>query len=412
MRISQLRTLAKTALSTNADYVLTANTTNGSNAKTLVNNFFPTITNYGSTTGAISLISAVANKNEFNLSKLVAGSTKLSITGGGGAADVSIDLGTVQFADITGTITNEQLAGLIDVTKKITGTLPIANGGTGSIATTYCTLTTNVTGTLPVANGGIGVTTLTDKGVLVGAGTGVVSGLTAGTNAQLLVGTTGSNPAFATPSATASISWGTAGGAISANVIGLPSLTGNIAWDAGANRTVQPTATSGVGDNLTLSGGNSSGSNSGGDLYLYAGTGGASDGGDIFIKAGTSATGGSKWGGDIRLQQQDGDTANITTMVRVYRNMIGISNDQGNLITPGANVAVLHVENSNTDTATMSVVNLEQNLTTGPFIKFTGTSDTDQTKSLSTDTSVGALTGHILVNVNGTEFWIPYYAQN
>ena len=104
----------------------------------------------------------------------------------------------------------------------------------------------------------------------MGNGTSAVSVVAAASDGQLLVGRTGNAPVFATPSATASISWGTAGGAITANVIGLPSLTGNIAWDAGANRTVQPTATSGVGDNLTLSGGNSSGSNSGGDLYLYA----------------------------------------------------------------------------------------------------------------------------------------------
>lgn len=408
MRISQLRTLAKTSLSTGADFVLTANTTSGSNAKTLVNNFFPTITNYGSTTGAVSLISTVANKNEFNLSKIVAGSTKLSITGGGGAADVSIDLGTVQFADITGTLTNEQLAGNVDISKKVTGTLPIANGGTGSVLTAYCSLTANVSGTLPVANGGTGATSLTANTVLVGNGTGAVSSITAATDAQLLVGRNGAAPVFATPSATASISWGTASGAITANVIALPSLTGNVAWDAGSNRTVQPAATSGTGDNLTLAGGNSSGSNSGGDLYLYAGTGGGSNGGDIFLKSGTTATGGSKWGGELAFQQQDGDTANITTMMRVYRNMVGISNNQATPIVPAA---MLHVEQANAAGA-IPVIELDQDDQDQPFIKFTGTTASDQTKSLSTDTSVGALTGHILVNVNGHEFWIPYYAQN
>jgi hypothetical protein len=34
----------------------------------------------------------------------------------------------------------------------VTGTLPIANGGTNSTSTTYCDLTANVTGNLPVAN--------------------------------------------------------------------------------------------------------------------------------------------------------------------------------------------------------------------------------------------------------------------
>lgn len=43
---------------------------------------------------------------------------------------------------------------LVSLTAGVTGTLPIANGGTGSTSTTYCSLTTNVTGVLPVANGG------------------------------------------------------------------------------------------------------------------------------------------------------------------------------------------------------------------------------------------------------------------
>ncbi len=40
----------------------------------------------------------------------------------------------------------------------VTGTLAVANGGTGTTSTTFVNLATNVTGTLPVANGGTGVT--------------------------------------------------------------------------------------------------------------------------------------------------------------------------------------------------------------------------------------------------------------
>jgi hypothetical protein len=45
------------------------------------------------------------------------------------------------------------------LTTDVSGTLPIANGGTGTTSTTFANLTTNVTGTLPVANGGTGTTT-------------------------------------------------------------------------------------------------------------------------------------------------------------------------------------------------------------------------------------------------------------
>ena len=43
----------------------------------------------------------------------------------------------------------------------VSGTLPIANGGTGTTSTTFADLTTNVTGTLPIANGGTGTTSFT-----------------------------------------------------------------------------------------------------------------------------------------------------------------------------------------------------------------------------------------------------------
>ena len=56
------------------------------------------------------------------------------------------------------TVSNAGLGGSIDLTAKVTGTLPIANGGTNSTSTTFVNMTSNVTGTLPAANGGTGAT--------------------------------------------------------------------------------------------------------------------------------------------------------------------------------------------------------------------------------------------------------------
>ena len=67
-------------------------------------------------------------------------------------------LTVVKTTALTGTITNAQLAGGIDLTAKVTGTLPIGNGGTNSTATTFVNATTNVTGALPIVNGGTGAT--------------------------------------------------------------------------------------------------------------------------------------------------------------------------------------------------------------------------------------------------------------
>ena len=72
--------------------------------------------------------------------------------------------GTVNGISLSGTVTtsgNLTLGGTlsgVSLTSQVTGTLPIANGGTGTASTTFANLTTNVTGTLPVANGGTGIT--------------------------------------------------------------------------------------------------------------------------------------------------------------------------------------------------------------------------------------------------------------
>ena len=73
--------------------------------------------------------------------------------------------------------------------------------------------------------------------------------------------------------------------------------------------------------------------------------------------------------------------------------------------------AMVEINQSNSSGA-IACLSLDQDDTDQEFIKFEGTSASDQSSSLTTDTSVGSLTGHIRVNVNGTDFWIPYYATN
>lgn len=103
--------------------------------------------------------------------------TLLASSSGATGTVSSVAMSVPSFLSVAGSpITS---SGTLAVT--LSGTaLPIANGGTGSTSTTYCSLTTNVTGTLPVANGGSGATTLT--GVLKGNGTSAFSAATAGTD--------------------------------------------------------------------------------------------------------------------------------------------------------------------------------------------------------------------------------------
>jgi hypothetical protein len=409
MRISQLSTLAKTAVAS-ADYLLTANTAKNNNRKLLVSNLFPTITNYGSTSGAVSIISAVTNKNEFALSKIVAKSSKIAVTGGGGAADISIDLGTVTFADLSGTVINSQLAGNIDLTSKVMGILPVGNGGTGSSAATFCNLASNVTGTLPVANGGTGLTSFTANKLFYASSTSAIAQLdTVGTAGYLLIGT-GSKPLWRSVGNTASISWTLGAGSLSADVISIPALTGNIGWAAGSGREVKPANTSGSGDALTIAAGTSTGSNIGGQLNLNAGGGGASTGADILIKSGASASGSSNWGGTIKIQQQDKDTSNTTDVVKIYHNMVGVSNNQSSSITPAA---MLHVEQSDA-AAGNAVLQLDQDDVDQPFTKYVGTSAASTANSVSSlhgtfPNHTNANDGWIRINVNGTDKWIPYF---
>ena len=83
-------------------------------------------------------------------------------------------------------------------------TLPTFWGTTGTV-TNLTSSNVSITGgtitgitDLTVSDGGTGASTLLDHGVLVGSGTDAITALTVGTNGQLLVGSTGADPVFAT----------------------------------------------------------------------------------------------------------------------------------------------------------------------------------------------------------------------
>ena len=73
--------------------------------------------------------------------------------------------------------------------------------------------------------------------------------------------------------------------------------------------------------------------------------------------------------------------------------------------------AMVEINQSNSSGA-IACLSLDQDDTDQEFIYFEGTSASDQSSSITTDTTVGAITGHIRINVNGTDFWMPYYATN
>lgn len=150
-------------------------------------------------------------------------------------------------AEFSGVITDETGTGLVALNNSPAFITP--NLGTPSVLTL-----TNATG-LPVVGGGTGASTLTDAGVLIGNGTGVVQATSAGTSGQVLTSNgVGVDPTFQTVSGTG-------------DVAGPASATDNALsrFDGTTGKTIQNsaatlddsgnlTATSFIGDGSSLTG--------------------------------------------------------------------------------------------------------------------------------------------------------------
>lgn len=84
---------------------------------------------------------------------------------------------------------------------------------------TWVLMAASASAVADVAHGGTGLATITDHGVMVGSGTAAVSPLAVGTSGQLLVGSSGADPVFATAgSSDSSITWTLGAGTVTAQV--------------------------------------------------------------------------------------------------------------------------------------------------------------------------------------------------
>ena len=134
----------------------------------------------------------------------------LDVTGAA-TLDSTLDVaGAATFTDQI-SVDNININGNTITSTDTNGDINLTPDGTGAVVAANLTITSQLT----VANGGTGATSLTDHGVLVGSGTAAITALTVGTNGQVLVGSTGADPVFATlASADGTITYATGAGTL------------------------------------------------------------------------------------------------------------------------------------------------------------------------------------------------------
>jgi len=134
---------------------------------------------------------------------------------------------------------------------------------------------------------------------------------------------------------------------------------------------------------------------------------------ELHVVGGVKATGGIDFDGGAFTFNDSGASVDFRAETNTLDDAFFIdgSADKIGFGTETPANALVEINQSKTSGA-IACLSLDQDDEDQEFLHFEGTSASDQTKSLTTDTSVGDLTGHIRVNINGTDFWIPYYATN
>jgi hypothetical protein len=135
--------------------------------------------------------------------------------------------GTVTSVGGTGTVNGLTLTGTVTTSGNLT------LGGTLS----NVSLTTQVTGTLPVANGGTGATTLTANNVLLGNGTSALQTVAPGTSGNILT-SNGTTWTSATPAAGGSTLTAVASGSLSNGSTVVINVDGTVSVVAGTTQAV------------------------------------------------------------------------------------------------------------------------------------------------------------------------------
>jgi hypothetical protein len=417
--IGSLSTIAKTTLAA-SHYLLIADTSGVANYKLLASDLFPILSTSG--IGSESLFVGITNKNTLNFKGIKSLNGLLTVATASNNVTLQV---------------NESLINLDN-----------CDNSTSQFLSTV-TLTTDVTGTLPVANGGTGLATLTANSLYVGNGTSAPTALGAATNGQLVIGRTGLAPALANLIAGSNVTITNGSGTITIaanlstlianldaatyNIYGFSWLSGDganegiainaagkvfvgsslptafytydlninngVALNGAVTQNIEMIATATPG-NLTIQGASASVANvAAGALSVLGGiASGTGNAGAVTVQAGNNGVGSGNGGSAALVAggtlSGTGGSVNITA---------GSSNSGA-----GGNVVIAP---GNSTSGTGGKVVQSAGGGTLPFTNFTGTSGAASANSLSSSTaSAAAKTGAIRVQINGVDAWIRVYA--
>jgi hypothetical protein len=461
--ISSLTLIAKTSIG--ATHYLPLADGTAANYKLLIQDLFPAMNTLGASSE--SLFVSVTNKNTLNFKGIKSLDNLLTVT----TASNNITL-QVNPANIDLSLCDNSTSGFI----------------TGPVS-----LTSGISGTLPVANGGTGLATLTANSLYVGNGTSALTALGAATNGQIPIGRTGLSPVLATLTAGTNVTVTNGSGSITIaaslttltqnlngagyNIYGLGWLSGDgqnegIAvnsagkvfvgsstptafynYDLNVNNgiglngsisqniTMSSSATPGwltvtgsqaivtnvAGGNISIDGGtatgtgaggglffqggaNISGSGSGGPAWLKGGNADAGPGGTALIAGGASTSGA---GGTVSITAGAGVTVGGTVAITATGAVQGgpVNITAGSATTGTAGSVNITPGKSTSGADGKTVINVPVGSTTAPLVNFTGISGAASANSFSTSTaSASAKTGAIKIQINGVDHWIRVYA--